>query len=220
MNAKSDTKVASYRAATRLLAGALVIIGLVFFMGVAVAQDKKEAAPKKTAAAQDKKTAAAQDKKTAAVPSGQYKIGVIDRKVVLDGYKKVETEYSKLQEEVDERQKEITKLSDQITADKEKYDEDKDSLSAEEKGEREAEIQNDYRNYQAKLQMQQAEIDSKERLLMKKIFGEIDKAVEKIGDKQGYYLILEGGIARSGVIWYSPTIDISQKVVEALNSTP
>lgn len=172
----------------------MLILGLVFWPGVAAAQSAQGNS------------------------SGQYKIGVFDRKVVMEGYKKVEVEYNKLQEEVDERQKEIDKLSAQINKAKEDYEEIKDSLSTEERAEREAEIQNNYREYQSKLQTQQAEIDTKERLLMKKVFSEIDKAVEKIGNEQGYHLILEGGAARTAVVWHSPTIDISQKVVEVLNS--
>jgi len=169
----------------------MVIIGLMSFMGTATAQDNEA-------------------KQTS------YKIGVFDRKVVLDGYKKVENEYNKLQEEVDERQKEITKLSERIEADTKEYEKIKDTLTAEEQAEREAEIESDYREYKAKLSTQQAEIDDKERLLMKKIFAEIDEAVENVGKEQNYHLILESG-ARAGVIWHSPTIDISQKVVGVLN---
>ena len=53
--------------------------------------------------------------------SGGYKIGVFDRKKVLDGYNKVKNEYEGLQEEVERRQVDIYKLSDKIQAAKDKY---------------------------------------------------------------------------------------------------
>jgi Skp family chaperone for outer membrane proteins len=151
-------------------------------------------------------------------PSGQYKIGVVNRKVVMEGYKKVKGEYEKLQAEVAERQKEIDKLSEKIQGEKEAYEKEKDSLTPAERAERENTIQSEYRQYQAELQTQQADIDSKERLMMKKFFAEIDEVIQKIGAEQGYHLILDGSGRTSAAIYFSPTIDISQKVVDALNS--
>ena len=151
--------------------------------------------------------------------SGGYKIGVFDRKKVLDGYNKVKNEYEGLQEEVERRQVDIDKLSDKIQAAKDKYQEEKESLSAGERAEREAEIQAEYRQYQAMLQTQQAEIDDKERLLMKRVFSEINEAVAKVGSQGNYHLILEGN-SRSGVVYYSTTLDVTGQVVDELNKNP
>jgi len=148
---------------------------------------------------------------------GGYKIGVFDRKDVLDGYTKVKEEYEKLQDDVNVRQEDIDKLSDKIQAAKEKYEEAKESLTAAEKAEREAEIQAEYRQYQAMLQTQQAEIDDKERLLMKRVFTEINEAVAKVGNRGNYHLILESN-SRSGVVYHSPSLDVTQQVVDELNS--
>ena len=161
--------------------------------------------------------AMAQEAKPAANASGQYKIGVINRKQILDGYKKVKAEYEKLQAEVESRQAKIDELSSKIDAAKKAYEAEKEKLSPSERAERETAIQNDYRDYQAKLASNQADIDTKEKTLMKAVFEEIDAAVDAIGASEGYHIILEGG-GRTGAVYFSPTVGISQKVVDALNS--
>ncbi|NIA16469.1 MAG: hypothetical protein GWP08_20610, partial [Nitrospiraceae bacterium] len=97
-----------------------------------------------------------------------------------------------------------------------KFEADEPSMTAAEKAEREAAIQADFREYKALLQTQQADIDAKERLVMKQIFTEIDEAVAKIGARDGYYLILEGN-TRSGAIYYAASLDMSQRVIDELN---
>ena len=77
--------------------------------------------------------------------TGAYKIGVVDRKVVMEKFKKAKEEYKQLQEEVDELQKGIDALSEKIEKAKEKYEEEKDTLTPEERIEREDTIQSDYR---------------------------------------------------------------------------
>lgn len=160
--------------------------------------------------------ASAQDAKPAA-SSGQYKIGVINRKQILEGYKKVKAEYEKLQTEVTSRQAKIDELSKKIDDAKKAYEGEKEKLTPSERAERETTIQNDYRDYQAKLASNQADIDTKEKTMMKGVFEEIDTVVDKIGADEGYHIILEGG-SRGGAVYFSPTVDISQKVVDALNS--
>ena len=151
--------------------------------------------------------------------AGQYKIGIVNRKAVMDGFKKARKQYEELQDEVNVMQKDIDRLSDKIQSAKDKYEEDKAAIASDEKADREDAIQSDYLEYQALLKTKQADIDSKELRLMKRLFGEIDEAVAKVGAEEGYHLILEGGAnARSGVIYHSPTIDMSQKVIDVLNA--
>ncbi len=160
--------------------------------------------------------AVAEDAKPA-TSSGQYKIGVINRKLILDGYKKVKAEYAKLQGEVESRQSKIDELSKKIDDAKKTYEAEKDKLAPADRAEKETAIQNDYRDYQTKLASNQADIDTKEKTMMKAVFAEIDEVVNKIGEDEGYHIILEGG-GRTGAVYFSPTIDISQKIVDALNS--
>ncbi|MCX5758999.1 MAG: OmpH family outer membrane protein [Candidatus Hydrogenedentes bacterium] len=129
--------------------------------------------------------AVAEDAKPA-TSSGDYKIGVINRKVIMDGYKKVKAEYETLGAEVKSRQSKIDEISTKIENAKKAYEAAKDKLSAAERAERETAIQNDYRDYQAKLASNQADIDTKEKTMMKTVFAEIDEVVDRIGADESY----------------------------------
>ena len=146
----------------------------------------------------------------------QYRIGVVNRKQVLDKYKKVKDEYKKLQAKVDAEQGDIDKLSKKIEDMKKEYDDQKGSMTPEQKATKEADVQKEYGEYKSLLDKKQREIDADEQLLMRTVLSEIDQVVSKIATEQGYHLVLEGG-GRS-VVFYSPTIDITQRVVDALNS--
>ena len=89
-------------------------------------------------------------------------------------------------------------------------------MAPEQRANKEADIQKEYGEYKSLLDKKQRAIDADEQLLMRTVFSEIDKVVSKIATEQGYHLVLEGG-GRS-VVFYTPTIDITQKVIDALNS--
>lgn len=161
--------------------------------------------------------AKAEEGAKASAPVSQYKIGIVDRRAVLQGYNKVAEERKQLEDEVDAENKEIDKMAAELDAAKKKYDEEKDSLSSTEREEREMAIQNQFMEYQTKLQTEQAKVDSRERQLMKRFFGDIDSAVQKIGDKENYHLIIDGSKG-SSTLFYAPAIDLSQKVVDYLNA--
>ena len=146
----------------------------------------------------------------------QYRIGVVNRKQVLDKYNKVKDEYKKLQAKVDDEQKAITELSDKIEGMKKEYDDQKGSMTPEQRATKEADVQKEYGEYKSLLDKKQRVIDADEQLLMRTVLSEIDQVVSKIATEQGFHLVLEGS-GRS-VIFYSPTIDITQRVVDALNS--
>jgi len=147
----------------------------------------------------------------------QFKIGIVDRRAVLQGYDKVSDERKKLEAEVEAENKEIDKMAAELDEAKKKYDDEKDALSATQREEREMAIQNQFMEYQTKLQTEQAKVDSRERQLMKRFFSDIDNAVQKIGDAENYHLIIDGSKG-SSTLYYAPAIDLSQKVVDYLNA--
>lgn len=198
------------RLRAQVLVGMIVVACLL--SGVGLAAQKAADAKAATAAPAPAAAPAA----GGAIPAGQYKIGVIDTKAVLTGYNKVSGEYKKLQEEVDARNKEMDKMLEKIQAEDEAYKKERDSLSTTDKTERETKIQNELRQYKAEMEKQQTDIDGKENLLKRRFLGDIQQAVAEIGAQDGYHIILTS----SSSIYFSPTIDISQKVVDLLNSKP
>jgi outer membrane protein len=155
----------------------------------------------------------------AAVPAaaGQYRIGVVSRQQVLKKYNKVKAEYEKLQGKVKTEQTDIDKLSDKIEGMKKDYEAQKETMTPEDRATKEAAVQKEYSQYRNMLATKQQEIDTEEQLLIRTVMAEVDQVVSKIATEQGFHLVLEGS-SRSGVLYYSPTIDITQRVVDALNS--
>ena len=149
--------------------------------------------------------------------ASQYKIGIVDRRAVLQSYNKVTTERKKLESDVETENKAIDKLLADLQAAKEAYDKLRDSLSATEREEREMALQKQLMEYQTKVQTKQAEVDDRERRLMKRFFTDIDDAVQKIGDAENYHLILDGSTGTS-TLFFAPALDMSQKVIDYLNA--
>lgn len=194
----------------RLFAVALAVTALFVFAGQSFAQD---AAP---AAAADV-TAAAK------IAPGSYKIGIVSRKDVFDKYNKTKNEYARLEAEVKDLQKGIDELSAKIESAKKEYDAKKDSMSETERNDLEGKIKLDFQSYKTQFKGNQEKVDGMEMQIVKKLFEEIDAAISKIGAEGGYHLVLDGtpAAAPSGinsVLYFSTTLDITQKVVDYLNS--
>jgi len=154
------------------------------------------------------------------VPAGgQYRIGVVNIQNVFEAYDRQKAEYESLETERDSRQKEIDKLSEKITKAKERYDNEKDTMSAEQREALEDAIQKDYDLYQAEFTRLQKEIDRREKKILEDLFDDIRQAVREVGHQNNYHLILEGGeTGASGVLYFSTTLNMTQKVIDYLNA--
>ena len=150
---------------------------------------------------------------------GGYKIGVVDRKQVFDSYEKQQREFAALETELQSAQSQIDALSERIEKARDEYQSNRDRWDDEERSRRQERLDSDILQYQADYKRLQTEIDAKYARLVQRIRGEIDEAVAQIGQEENYHLILEGDPkSSSGVLYFSTTIDITSKVIEALNS--
>lgn len=148
-----------------------------------------------------------------------YKIGVVNLKLVFDQYKKKREEFSKLEAEVAEMQKKIDELSKNIEAKKARYDKERETMSEDERIELEDEINAEYMDYQTRFKAFQNDVDRREARLWERLYEDVKMALVEIGARENYHLILEsGGDGPTAVLYASPTLNITQKVVEYLNS--
>lgn len=149
----------------------------------------------------------------------QYKIGVVNVKDVFDQYDRQKKEYAALRAERDAKQKNIDTLADTIEAKKKTAREKGDSMTEEQRRAAAAEIDGLVRQFEADFRKLQGDIDSLEKLLLERVFKDIHKAIAEVAAKENYHLVLESGEGtRSGVVFSSPTLDITQKVVDHLHS--
>ncbi len=156
---------------------------------------------------------------TARAQSNGYKVGVVDVKQVFDAYKRQTDEYADLQKQRDTKQIEIDKLSESITKQKERYDAESESMSDEARLALQDSIENDYSEYKTEFKRLQESIDRQEKRLLTDLFKQINDAIGEVGTQENYHLILEGGQSgRSGVLYFSTTLNMTQQVIDYLNN--
>lgn len=143
------------------------------------------------------------------------KIGYVDLRVALnesDAGKKAKIELESLiktkQAAIDEKGKSIEKLKGEL-------EKQASVLSGEAKKSKEEEIERLVRDYQRLVQDSQNEVKKKENELTGSILKELRDVVDKIGQDEGYSLILENV---EGIILYSrKDLDITDKAIKNFN---
>ena len=161
-------------------------------------------------------TVTAQAQNTA---SGGYKIAVVDIQKLLSDSKKREEKYNALQNEVDKMQTDIDVMSKKIEKDKADFEANKDKMTDDERSTKVNDIKNQITTYQAEMQKRQRTIDGKEETVLKEVLADIQAAIAKISEKEGYHLVLNiAGGPRGGVVYHSPTLDITSQVLQTINN--
>jgi outer membrane protein len=151
--------------------------------------------------------------------TAQHKIGVVNLKDVFDNYDKQKESYENLKVERDKAQKPIDELSAKITADKQRYESEASTMPEEERRKLKEKIESDFSMYQAEFQRLQKDIDRKEKNMLEGLFDNIQKAIEEVGAQENYHMIFEGGKnTRNGLLYYSTTLNMTQKVIDHLNA--
>lgn len=151
--------------------------------------------------------------------ASQFKIGVVDLKIVFDNYGEQKKRYEELSTERDKLQKPITELSDQITKDKERYEEESPGMSEADRKTMQDRIQSDFSRYKAEVQQSQEEIDRREKRIFEDLIVNIQKAVEEVGSIENYHLVFDGSKNRNNnLLYYSTTLNMTQKVIDHLNA--
>lgn len=147
-----------------------------------------------------------------------YKVGVVNMKAVFDGYDRQTQEMKTLETDVKARQDVLDTQRKKIDSEKEDYVAKKDALSDEAKTKREDEINRLIRDYEAGWKREQEDTDLKTKRLLEAVFADIQEAIKAVGGQGNYHLILElDERTRKGVLYSSPTLDITQKVAQHLN---
>jgi Skp family chaperone for outer membrane proteins len=182
----------------------MAALGVVLISGGAMAQagtTEKASAPASTQA------------------STNYKIGVVDMQTILAEYNKRKAKYAELQKEVEALQKDIDDMSTRIETAKKSYEDGQGKMSDDDRFDLKTKIESDYATYRAELEKRQKLIDSKEERVLKEVLTDVEDAINKVAASENYHLILNAKSGpRGSVLYHSPTIDITSKVLAQLNS--
>lgn len=150
--------------------------------------------------------------------SAELKIGFINSEKILMSYGgtkeaegKLKKEYAKWEQEATERQKKMKEMKEQL---------DKQSLllSAERKKEIESELEREYIEYNKFLQEKfgnQGDAAKRNDELLRPIIEKINKILDTIAKNENYDFIFD---ARGGVVYAKKAYDLSEKVLQVLNS--
>lgn len=150
--------------------------------------------------------------------SSQYRIAVVDMSVLMAEYNKRKEKYDELQKEVDTLQVEIDAMSKRIEKAKEEYETNRSNMTDDERFDKRAQIEADFAQYRSELDRKQRLIDTKEERVLVEVVGDIEKAIAKVAESEGYHLILNAARGpRASVLYHSATIDITPRVLQVLN---
>lgn len=146
------------------------------------------------------------------------KIGYVDLRIALNESEQgkkakidLESTIKTKQTVIDEKGKSIEKLKGEL-------EKQVSVLSPEARKTKEEEIERNVRDYQRLVQDAQTEVKKKENELTGSILKELREIIEKIGQEEGYTLILENV---EGLILYAKKdLDVTDKVIKIYNSRP
>lgn len=117
-------------------------------------------------------------------------------------------EVEKLKKTLDDKQSELQNMKDAI-------EKQGATITADARAEKERQYQSKLKDYQRVYNDYQGELQQKDMELTQKIFKEVEEVVKGLGDREKYTIVLE----KSQVLFASPTIDITNKVITLYNET-
>lgn len=147
------------------------------------------------------------------------KIGIVDRRKVLEGYGKAKTQWDAFAKESATTQAEIDKRLDGIRKRKADYEKGRAQMPEDQRLRTENQLNRDVSQLEVDAQSKQKEIDDKRAQFMKKATAEIDAAIDAIGKERHYYVILKADEAHSLVAYFAPAADLTLAVLERLNGS-
>jgi outer membrane protein len=119
-------------------------------------------------------------------------------------------EADKLKKSLDVKQDELQKMKDQI-------ERQGATITPEARAEKEKQYQTKLKDYQRLYSDYQAELQQKDGEFTQRILKDLDDVIKNLGEKDKYMLILEK--SQAGILFASPTIDITNKVISTYNET-
>jgi outer membrane protein len=149
-----------------------------------------------------------------AVASAELKVGAYDARKILESLPSVEKEFKNLSAEFEPKQKEIADKQTALLKLKEDIEKNAGTIYSE------SDLQAKQLEYQSKRRELQLLAEDTERLfnvrrneVIRKFQTLVDVEVRKVAEEEGYDLIL-----RSGVMFASPKVDITNKVLQRMSS--
>jgi outer membrane protein len=142
----------------------------------------------------------------------ELRIGYVSGERVLRESVPAKAAQAKLEAEFSKREKDIADIAARLKAAGEKLEKDAPTLSEAERGRRQRDLVDQDREFQRKRREFQEDLNQRKNEELGAVIERANKAIKQIFDSEKYDLILQDAT------FVSPRIDITEKVIKALNA--
>jgi len=150
---------------------------------------------------------------TTVVQAQELKIGFVNSERVLRDANQAKAAQLKLETEFGKREKALLELDAKLRAAAEKLDKDAPALSEAERGRRQRDVMEQDRDLQRKKREYQEDVGQRRNEEMAALFEKANRVIKQIAETEKYDLIVG-----EGVVHASSRVDITKKVIDALNA--
>ncbi len=147
------------------------------------------------------------------VAAQEIKIGFVNSERVLREAAPAKAAQTKLEAEFGRRERELTEQANRLKASADKLQKDEPTLSESERTRRQRELVDLDRDIQRKRREFQEDLNQRRNEELASVVERANRVIKGIQDSEKYDLILT-----EGVFFYSPRVDITDKVIRALNA--
>lgn len=144
----------------------------------------------------------------------ELKIGYVNLDKVLRDAAPAKVAQSKLRAEFGRRDKDLVELEERLKAASEKYDKEAMTMADSERTRRQRELIEQDREFQRKRREYQEDLNQRQNEEVASILERANRVVKQIAEQEKYDLIVQEAV------YVSPRVDITDKVVRALNVGP
>ena len=149
---------------------------------------------------------------TAAVQAQELKIGYVNSERVLREANLAKAAQVKLEAEFGKREKDLRDLEAKLRAAAEKLEKDAPTLSEAERNRRQRDVVEQDRDLQRKKREWQEDLTQRKNEELSAVVEKANRVIKQIFETEKYDLILQDAIH------FSPRVDITKKVIDALNA--
>ncbi len=144
------------------------------------------------------------------------KVGVLDLQRCLQQSEAGKKASKSLQEKSDRIKKELTAKREDLKKQREDFNKKINVLSQDAKRDKEKELVRKEEDFRDLVREKEEEMHKDEYNAMQPLLSELFDITSKVAKDEGYTLILE---AKSGVVYYTKSIDLTEKVVKIFNES-
>ena len=146
------------------------------------------------------------------VQAQELKIGYVNSERVLREANPAKAAQAKLETEFAKREKDLADVANRLKASADKLDKDGPTLSEAERARRQRDLVEQDRDFQRKRREFQEDLNQRKNEELSTVVERANKVIKQIFDSEKYDLILQDAVH------WSPRVDITKKVIDALNA--